>query len=125
MSSLSGVAGIQQCYLVWQEYSSAIWCGRNTAVLSGVAGIQQCYLVFQSEQGNPRDLFSPTYLRTTLQVWVLWFGTALSYYGMVLASAEILQLRNAAESGQCHKSWTIPRRTFSMEQFSSIFVPGN
>ena len=32
-------------------------------------------------------------------VWVLWFGTALSYYGMVLASAEILQLRNEEKTG--------------------------
>jgi hypothetical protein len=55
--------------------------------------------MFQSERGNPKDLFSPTYLRTTLMVWMLWFGTALSYYGMVLASAEILQLRNAEKSG--------------------------
>ncbi|XP_052799993.1 putative transporter SVOPL [Mya arenaria] len=53
-----------------------------------------------SEQGNPRDLFSPAYLRTTIQVWILWFGTALSYYGMVLASAEILQIRNAQQSGE-------------------------
>ena len=33
-------------------------------------------------------------------VWVLWFGTALTYYGMVLASAEILQLHNVKESGK-------------------------
>ncbi|XP_045173106.2 putative transporter SVOPL isoform X2 [Mercenaria mercenaria] len=53
-----------------------------------------------TERGNPRDLFSPMYLRTTLMVWILWFGTALSYYGMVLASAEILQLRNVEHSGE-------------------------
>ena len=34
-------------------------------------------------------------------VWLLWFGTALSYYGMVLASAEILQLKNEERTGTC------------------------
>lgn len=53
----------------------------------------------QEERGNPRELFSPAYLKTTLMVWVLWFGTALSYYGMVLASAEILQLKNEEKTG--------------------------
>ncbi|XP_052282117.1 putative transporter SVOPL [Dreissena polymorpha] len=33
-------------------------------------------------------------------VWIMWFGTALSYYGMVLASAEILQIKNANQSGE-------------------------
>ncbi|KAK3606569.1 hypothetical protein CHS0354_041539 [Potamilus streckersoni] len=50
-------------------------------------------------RGNPRDLFSASYLRTSLQIFVLWFGTALSYYGMVLASAEILQLHNIEKTG--------------------------
>ncbi|XP_052214568.1 putative transporter SVOPL isoform X12 [Dreissena polymorpha] len=54
----------------------------------------------QSKQGSPRDLFSRTYCVTTLMVWILWFGTALSYYGMVLASAEILQIKNANQSGE-------------------------
>lgn len=60
----------------------------------------------QAERGNPKLLFSRSYKRTTLQIWILWFGTALTYYGMVLASAEILQLHNAKEAGgkQCHCS---------------------
>lgn len=51
------------------------------------------------ERGHPKLLFARPYIRTTLQVWVLWFGTALTYYGMVLASAEILQLHNSKEAG--------------------------
>ncbi|KAJ8312993.1 hypothetical protein KUTeg_010366 [Tegillarca granosa] len=38
------------------------------------------------KRGEPRDLFSSQYLRTTLQLWLLWFVTAFSYYGMVLAT---------------------------------------
>ncbi|XP_060075851.1 putative transporter SVOPL [Ylistrum balloti] len=52
-----------------------------------------------TEQGKMRDLFSPLYKRTTLQVWLLWFVTAFSYYGMVLASAEILQVHNVKNEG--------------------------
>ena len=48
-------------------------------------------LVFQQiERGKFSNLFSPEYKRTTFQLWVLWFGMAFFYYGMVLASAEIL-----------------------------------
>ncbi|KAH3736381.1 hypothetical protein DPMN_042944 [Dreissena polymorpha] len=54
----------------------------------------------QDQRGHPKLLFSRSYLRTTLQLWVLWFGTALTYYGMVLASAEILQLHNAKTAGK-------------------------
>ncbi|XP_053375836.1 putative transporter SVOPL isoform X2 [Mercenaria mercenaria] len=53
----------------------------------------------QEERGNLKLLFSSSYKRTTIQMWFLWFGTALTYYGMVLASAEILQLHNTKESG--------------------------
>ncbi|KAL5016323.1 hypothetical protein ScPMuIL_005912 [Solemya velum] len=52
-------------------------------------------------RGRPSDLFSSQYRRTTFQVWLLWFGAAFSYYGMVLASAEILQVQNAEkDSGE-------------------------
>ncbi|OWF42245.1 putative transporter SVOPL [Mizuhopecten yessoensis] len=52
-----------------------------------------------TQQGKMSDLFSPMYRKTTLQLWVLWFVTAFSYYGMVLASAEILQVHNAKNEG--------------------------
>ena len=41
----------------------------------------------QTQLGRPLDLFSPEYLRSTLQLWLLWFGTAFAYYGMVLVSS--------------------------------------
>ena len=51
--------------------------------------------LLQVPLGRPKDLLSREYLRSTLQIWVLWFGVAFTYYGMVLASAEVLRLRNA------------------------------
>ena len=63
-----------------------------------------CYMT-QISLGRPRDLFSREYLRSTLQVWVLWFGVAFTYYGMVLASAEILRVRN--EESKYLTFWTI------------------
>ncbi|XP_061197259.1 putative transporter SVOPL isoform X1 [Saccostrea echinata] len=59
-------------------------------------------------RGNFFDLMSPEYRRTTLQMWLMWFVTAFSYYGMVLASAEILQVHNTkgetkdAENCKCN-----------------------
>uniref|UniRef100_A0A2C9M8D3 Major facilitator superfamily (MFS) profile domain-containing protein n=1 Tax=Biomphalaria glabrata TaxID=6526 RepID=A0A2C9M8D3_BIOGL len=44
--------------------------------------------------GRLKDVFSREYLRSTLQLWFLWFGVAFTYYGMVLANAEVLRIRN-------------------------------
>ncbi|CAG5123519.1 unnamed protein product [Candidula unifasciata] len=51
--------------------------------------------------GRPRDLLSREYLRSTLQLWVLWFGIAFTYYGMVLASSEVLRVRNEEKTSHC------------------------
>lgn len=61
-----------------------------------------CFLFFlqQGTRGNFFDLMSPEYRRTSLQMWLMWFVTAFSYYGMVLASAEILQIHNSGENSK-------------------------
>ncbi|KAH9518620.1 hypothetical protein Btru_005805 [Bulinus truncatus] len=51
--------------------------------------------------GRLRDVFSREYLRSTLQLWFLWFGVAFTYYGMVLANAEILRIRNQEHTSHC------------------------
>nr|XP_022345747.1 putative transporter SVOPL isoform X3 [Crassostrea virginica] len=53
-----------------------------------------------ASRGNVSDLLSPEYRRTSLQMWLMWFATAFSYYGMVLASAEILQIHNSGEESR-------------------------
>ncbi|XP_070204086.1 putative transporter SVOPL isoform X2 [Littorina saxatilis] len=52
----------------------------------------------QKQLGRPLDLFSREYLRSTLQLWLLWFGTAFSYYGMVLVSSQLLTVNSAKEN---------------------------
>lgn len=49
----------------------------------------------QQQLGRPLDLFSREYLRSTLQLWLLWFGTAFAYYGMVLVSSQVLTVSSA------------------------------
>ncbi|CAL1534353.1 unnamed protein product [Lymnaea stagnalis] len=51
--------------------------------------------------GRLKDVFSREYLRSTLQLWLLWFGVAFTYYGMVLASTEVLRIRNEEKSSKC------------------------
>ncbi|XP_017660347.1 PREDICTED: putative transporter SVOPL isoform X2 [Lepidothrix coronata] len=41
--------------------------------------------------GRFKDLIHPKYLRTTLQIWIIWLGIAFAYYGVILASAELLE----------------------------------
>ncbi|XP_059174127.1 putative transporter SVOPL isoform X2 [Physella acuta] len=55
--------------------------------------------------GRLRDLFSREYLRSTLQLWMLWFGIAFTYYGVLLASTEILRIRNEEKTSHCKCSY--------------------
>lgn len=44
------------------------------------------YLItHETEEGTLLDLFSPRWLKTTLLLWVAWFGLAFLYYGAILA----------------------------------------
>ncbi|XP_064010927.1 putative transporter SVOPL [Pogoniulus pusillus] len=45
----------------------------------------------KERRGRFKDLIHPKYLRTTLQIWIIWLGTAFAYYGVILASAELLE----------------------------------
>ncbi|XP_019344775.1 putative transporter SVOPL isoform X2 [Alligator mississippiensis] len=48
-------------------------------------------IVFKERRGRFKDLMHPKYLRTTLQIWIIWLGIAFAYYGVILASAELLE----------------------------------
>ncbi|XP_044137254.1 putative transporter SVOPL [Bufo gargarizans] len=41
--------------------------------------------------GSFLDLLHPKYLRTSLQIWVIWLGIAFAYYGVILTSSELLE----------------------------------
>ncbi|XP_069317769.1 putative transporter SVOPL [Eulemur rufifrons] len=43
------------------------------------------------KRGRFADLLDAKYLRTTLQIWVIWLGISFAYYGIILASAELLE----------------------------------
>ncbi|XP_012369673.1 putative transporter SVOPL [Octodon degus] len=43
------------------------------------------------KRGRFADLLGVKYLRTTLQIWVIWLGISFAYYGVILASAELLE----------------------------------
>ena len=63
-----------------------------------VSGSSVC-LSLQAPRGRFKDLFCREYLFTTIGLWLLWFGTAFSYYGMVLAQSEILEFHKTCASG--------------------------
>ncbi|XP_054054136.1 putative transporter SVOPL [Rissa tridactyla] len=45
----------------------------------------------KERRGRFKDLIHPKYLRTTLQIWIIWFGIAFAYYSVILASTELLE----------------------------------
>ncbi|KAF7240596.1 putative transporter SVOPL [Varanus komodoensis] len=63
----------------------------------------------EERRGRFKDLLNPKYLRTTLQIWIIWLGIAFAYYGVILVSAELLEKdlacgRGAGEEGLGHRS---------------------
>ena len=60
----------------------------------------------QSERGEIKDLFNNEYRRTTAHVWLLWFGTAFTYYGLILASSEILEFHKVCGAGELLMNFT-------------------
>ncbi|XP_006861301.1 PREDICTED: putative transporter SVOPL [Chrysochloris asiatica] len=44
-----------------------------------------------NKRGRFADLLNPKYLRTTLQIWIIWLGISFAYYGVILASTELLE----------------------------------
>ncbi|XP_053944555.1 putative transporter SVOPL isoform X3 [Cuculus canorus] len=45
----------------------------------------------KEKRGRFKDLIHPKYLRTSLQIWIIWLGIAFAYYGVILASTELLE----------------------------------
>lgn len=62
-----------------------------------------------------RELVSPSMVRTTVLIWVLWLANALAYYGIVLLSTEV---RVAGNSETCANGEVF----LSNEDFTSIFI---
>uniref|UniRef100_A0A8C4QLS3 SVOP-like n=1 Tax=Eptatretus burgeri TaxID=7764 RepID=A0A8C4QLS3_EPTBU len=53
--------------------------------------------------GHMRDLIDAKYLRTSLQLWLIWLGVAFNYYGTVLVSSELLQHKEETlQESQCY-----------------------
>ncbi|XP_021119315.1 putative transporter SVOPL isoform X3 [Heterocephalus glaber] len=57
----------------------------------GMCGAKLCAVFGQEKRGRFADLLDAKYLRTTLQIWVIWLGISFAYYGVILASAELLE----------------------------------
>jgi hypothetical protein len=54
----------------------------------------------EKHDGSLLDLFSPKWLRTTLLLWVAWFGLAFLYYGAILAVSLVFTDVEQGENGQ-------------------------
>ncbi|XP_063251730.1 putative transporter SVOPL isoform X5 [Prinia subflava] len=65
---------------------------QRIARINGVAMPQgQLREPAKERRGRFKDLIHSKYLRTTLQIWIIWLGIAFAYYGVILASAELLE----------------------------------
>ncbi|KAM8974737.1 putative transporter SVOPL [Pelodytes ibericus] len=49
--------------------------------------------------GSFCDLLDRKYIRTSMQIWVIWLGISFAYYGVILASSELLERNLLCGSG--------------------------
>ncbi|XP_069084085.1 putative transporter SVOPL isoform X1 [Pleurodeles waltl] len=52
------------------------------------------------QRGKFMDVLHSKYLRTTLQLWIIWLGISFAYYGVILASSELLERNLVCGSDQ-------------------------
>ncbi|KAI3388215.1 hypothetical protein SNEBB_006316 [Seison nebaliae] len=56
------------------------------------------------QRGQISDLLQPENRRTTLLLWFLWFANAFAYYGIILMTTELFEMRSTCEAKISEKS---------------------
>ncbi|XP_040516780.1 putative transporter SVOPL isoform X1 [Gallus gallus] len=101
IASIPGIILIMVFKFIPESARYNVSTGNNAAALATLQRIAKMNRATMPEgalqepprerRGRFKDLLHPKYLRTTLQIWIIWLGIAFAYYGVILASAELLE----------------------------------
>ncbi|XP_040514709.1 putative transporter SVOPL isoform X3 [Gallus gallus] len=101
IASIPGIILIMVFKFIPESARYNVSTGNNVAALATLQRIAKMNRATMPEgalqeppkerRGRFKDLLHPKYLRTTLQIWIIWLGIAFAYYGVILASAELLE----------------------------------
>uniref|UniRef100_H0XGX1 SVOP like n=1 Tax=Otolemur garnettii TaxID=30611 RepID=H0XGX1_OTOGA len=101
VASIPGIILIVAFRFIPESARFNVSTGNTQAALATLESIAKMNRSFMPEgklvepilekRGRFADLLDAKYLRTTLQIWVIWLGISFAYYGIILASAELLE----------------------------------
>ncbi|XP_038247341.1 putative transporter SVOPL isoform X2 [Dermochelys coriacea] len=89
ISSVPGIILILAFKFIPESARYNVSTGNNKAAVETLEKIAK--MNRSERRGSFRDLLDSKYLRTTLQIWIIWLGISFAYYGVILASAELLE----------------------------------
>lgn len=109
MASLPGIVLLLAFKFIPESARYNVSCGNDKAAVATLQWIAKMNRSAMPEgklvepvnerRGRFKDLMDPKYLRTTLQIWIIWLGISFAYYGVILASAELLEKNLVCATG--------------------------
>ncbi|XP_060632839.2 putative transporter SVOPL [Anolis sagrei] len=101
VSAIPGIILILAFKFIPESARYNVSCGNEKAALATLQWIAKMNRSVMPEgklvepvdqkRGRFKDLMDPKYLRTSLQIWIIWLTISFAYYGVILASAELLE----------------------------------
>ncbi|XP_061438760.1 putative transporter SVOPL isoform X2 [Rhineura floridana] len=109
IATLPGIVLLLAFKFIPESARYNVSCGNDKAALATLQWIAKMNHSIMPEgklvepvderRGRFKDLLDPKYLRTSLQIWIIWLGISFAYYGIILASAELLEKNLVCATG--------------------------
>ncbi|XP_020656140.3 putative transporter SVOPL [Pogona vitticeps] len=109
IASIPGILLILAFKFIPESARYNVSCGNEKAALATLQWIAKVNRSVMPEgklveppdekRGRLKDLVDPKYLQTTLQIWIIWLAISFAYYGVILASAELLEKNLICSTG--------------------------
>ncbi|KAK9400044.1 putative transporter SVOPL [Crotalus adamanteus] len=110
IASIPGILLLLAFKFIPESARYNVSCGNDNAALATLEWIAKMNRsvmpegklveIVEEKRGRFKDLFDPKYLRTSLQIWIIWLGISFAYYGVILASAELLEKDLVCTTGE-------------------------
>ncbi|KAH0617003.1 hypothetical protein JD844_028557, partial [Phrynosoma platyrhinos] len=136
-ASLPGIILILAFKFIPESARYNVSCGNEKAALATLQWIAKMNRSVMPEgklvepvdekRGRFKDLMDPKYLRTTLQIWIIWLTISFAYYGVILASAELLEknLVCSTEGGAVKEEMGDGSQEIQNPCFCHLFAPSD
>ncbi|XP_053112225.1 putative transporter SVOPL [Hemicordylus capensis] len=135
IASIPGIVLILAFKFIPESARYNVSCGNDKAALATLQWIAKMNrsvipegkLVepVDEKRGRLKDLLDPKYLRTSLQIWIIWLGISFAYYGIILASAELLEKDLVCATGGGEEDFGDNSQEFRSPCLCHLFAPSD